>query len=175
MSGDRTDGIDRIFARLEDSLRPDWQAAIYKAVEAMDELCESPIEVMLGSAIVLGALLSDGANKAGRPFFVVQSQPLLDLKAAIVVVVPQYHWEGYRIDFAVLSEYLDQPIFVECDGHDFHERTKEQASRDRSKDRKIQEAGMAILRFTGSEIYRDPGGCSVQVVNFVGSRIRPAK
>lgn len=175
MSNDRTDGIDRIVDRLEASLRPDWQACIYGAVETLDELCESPIEVMLGSAIMLGALLSDGANKAGRSFYRIQSQSSLDLSAAVVIVVPQYQWEGYRIDFAILSEYLDRPVFIECDGHDFHERTKEQASRDRSKDRKIQEAGMAVLRFTGSEIYRDPGHCAVQITNVVGSRVRPRK
>lgn len=169
-----TDDIDRIVNRLEASLQPDWQACIYGTVETMQELCESPIEVMLGSSLILGALLSDGANKAGRPYFRVQSQSSLDLSAAVVVVVPQYKWEGYRIDFAILSTSLDRPIFVECDGHDFHERTKEQASRDRSKDRKIQEEGMAVLRFTGSEIYRDPGKCAIQIVNVIASRVRLA-
>lgn len=55
---------------------------------------------------------------------------------------------------------------VECDGHEFHERTKEQAKRDRSRDRRLQEAGFRVFRFTGSEIYRDPIGCVREVLNW---------
>lgn len=175
MSNDRTGDIDRIVWRLQSSLRSEWESCVYGAVEQMEELCESPIEIMLGSAIMLGALLYDGTSKLGRPFFAIQAQKTMDLSAAVVVVIPQYEWNGYRIDFAICSKNLDQPVFIECDGHDFHERTKEQAIRDRSKDRKIQEAGMAVLRFTGAEIYRDPGHCAYQVINFIGSRAKPDK
>lgn len=54
-------------------------------------------------------------------------------------------------------------IAIECDGHDFHERTKEQASRDKRRDREILTAGFPVLRFTGSEIYRDAVACANQV------------
>jgi very-short-patch-repair endonuclease len=68
----------------------------------------------------------------------------------------------YRIDFGVLVESPDPKnafkiwIAVECDGHDFHERTKEQAARDKRKDRDLQCLGWTVARFTGSEIYRSP-------------------
>lgn len=55
---------------------------------------------------------------------------------------------------------------VECDGHDFHERTKEQAARDRSRDRALQQCGYRIFRFTGSEIYRDPIACIHEVLEW---------
>jgi hypothetical protein len=48
---------------------------------------------------------------------------------------------------------------IECDGHDYHERTKAQAARDRSRDRKLTRAGWTVVRFTGSELYRDPSAC----------------
>lgn len=54
-------------------------------------------------------------------------------------------------------------ICVECDGHEYHARTKEQAARDRSRDRWLQTAGYMVLRFTGSEIWRDPADCAIQV------------
>jgi hypothetical protein len=54
-------------------------------------------------------------------------------------------------------------LVVECDGHDFHERTKEQAKRDRSRDRAIQQMGITIFRFTGSEIYQTPLKCARQI------------
>lgn len=58
-------------------------------------------------------------------------------------------------------------ICIYCDGHEFHEKTKEQAKRDRSIDRWIQEQGMKVLRFTGSEIWNDPQKCAEQVLNFI--------
>ena len=45
---------------------------------------------------------------------------------------------------------------IECDGHDYHERTKEQAARDKKRDRFFASKGYKVLRFTGSEIWADP-------------------
>ena len=58
---------------------------------------------------------------------------------------------------------------VECDGHEFHERTKDQAQRDRSRDRRLQEAGFRVFRFTGSELYRDPIGCAREVIGWAAT------
>ena len=61
--------------------------------------------------------------------------------------------DAYRVDFLVQCKASSRAgIVIECDGHDFHERTKEQAARDRSKDRRLQTLGYLVLRFTGSEI-----------------------
>jgi hypothetical protein len=54
-------------------------------------------------------------------------------------------------------------LIVECDGHDFHERTKEQARRDRSRDRYMTSLGFRVLRFTGSEIHRDAEACAQEI------------
>lgn len=54
-------------------------------------------------------------------------------------------------------------LVVECDGHDFHEKTKEQAKRDKSRDRDLQAAGITVLRFTGSEIYNDINQCIIDI------------
>jgi len=67
----------------------------------------------------------------------------------------------WRADFVLSCPSITKKkAIIECDGHDFHERTKEQAARDRSRDRDAQEAGYMMLRYTGSEIYRDPLGCA---------------
>lgn len=55
-------------------------------------------------------------------------------------------------------------VVIECDGHDFHERTADQAMHDRSRDRAMLEAGLHVMRFTGREIHRDPDECANQVV-----------
>lgn len=75
---------------------------------------------------------------------------------------------SYRADFLLtltVSDYDDDclPIeaahaaVIECDGHDFRDRTKQQASRDRARDRFMQMQNIAVLRFTGSDIWNDPG------------------
>jgi very-short-patch-repair endonuclease len=56
-------------------------------------------------------------------------------------------------------------LVVECDGHDFHERTKEQAEHDKKRDRKLTELGYTVLRFTGREIWRDPMACALQAID----------
>lgn len=47
-------------------------------------------------------------------------------------------------------------IGVELDGHDFHERTKEQATYRNKRDRELQQAGWRVYHISGSELYRDP-------------------
>lgn len=72
---------------------------------------------------------------------------------------------AYKADFLVWFAHGKQVtgLVIECDGHDFHERTKEQASRDKRRDREILTGGFPVLRFTGSEIFRDAVSCADQV------------
>lgn len=71
----------------------------------------------------------------------------------------------YRADFLIQITDGQKRAFVviECDGHDFHERTKEQARRDRERDRWMVAQDITVLRYTGSEIWRDPVGCATNV------------
>jgi very-short-patch-repair endonuclease len=66
----------------------------------------------------------------------------------------------YRADISISDNDMGAHVVLEADGHDFHERTKEQAARDRSRDRAMTAAGITVLRFTGSEIWRDPMRCA---------------
>lgn len=72
-----------------------------------------------------------------------------------------------RVDFLIAAEGLEprrfRQLIVECDGHAFHERTKEQAAKDRNRDREAVLAGYDVFRFTGSELWRDPWGCAAKV------------
>jgi len=76
----------------------------------------------------------------------------------------QYEVGRYRLDFALIGP---RKIAIECDGHDFHERTKEQAANDRSRDRALQLDGWMVLRFTGSEIYRSASACAAQIMQAI--------
>lgn len=148
--------------RVTEALVPHLRWAARRKLEDLD-MCESPIERLFGAALLLsldmawpGCVLCAPENEES----VSQNNDLL--------IIPQYPWKNYRIDFAIrMPKFAKQYVFIECDGHDFHERTPDQAARDRSKDRLIQSEDIAILRFTGREIYRDLGRCVDHVYDFL--------
>ena len=55
-------------------------------------------------------------------------------------------------------------LIVECDGYEFHDRTKQQAQRDKSRDRDLQSLGVPVF-FTGSEIWADPFKCATAALD----------
>jgi very-short-patch-repair endonuclease len=127
--------------------------------------CESPIEAMLGVAIVHW---HEVAVVHTHPIIICSEAEISGYNPFQRLLVYQYKFQNYRIDWAL----RDPPnlYFIECDGHDFHERTKEQAAYDRQRDRLIQHTGIPILRFTGSEIYADPANCAAEVFAFIQTR-----
>lgn len=68
----------------------------------------------------------------------------------------------YRLDFAAIGN--GHKVAIEVDGHEFHERTKAQAKRDKSRDRALTLAGWKVLRFTGSEVWAGADDCAWQVL-----------
>lgn len=108
--------------------------------------CESPIERRL-----LDAILADGRFEFRGKCW----------SWGLCYLTLQEQAGPYRLDFAVTGP--GWKIDIECDGHDFHERTKEQAARDRSRDRELTLDGWTVLRFTGSEIHKNVAMCAEQV------------
>lgn len=79
---------------------------------------------------------------------------------------------NYRVDFLVSyhsNTAGNVKIIVECDGHEFHEKTKQQAARDKARDRELTKLGYKVLRYTGSEICNNP----LQPVSDIIGIIRP--
>lgn len=131
--------------------------------ETARKLCESPIEELFLAAIFAAGIDSSGAaNIYGRPY-----HDGFEFFAGDHVW-PQAKIGNYRLDFlAVHVEPNGRRNFVavECDGHDFHEKTKRQAAHDKMRDRFLTAQGIKVLRFTGSEIYRDPLACWCETFN----------
>jgi very-short-patch-repair endonuclease len=67
----------------------------------------------------------------------------------------------WRLDLSL--ESACGAICVEADGHDYHERTAEQAERDRGRDRTLTALGWTVLRFTGREIWRSARDCATEI------------
>jgi very-short-patch-repair endonuclease len=103
--------------------------------------CESPIERRLFAALC-------GVSFA--------------LRCSTSNIYPQAKIGDYRADFLVVGR---RKVAIECDGHDFHERTKEQARRDKARDRYFASQRIAVARFTGSEIWANPIHCAEQALH----------
>lgn len=113
---------------------------------AVDREVESPVEALFAYAFVCTEVVNDRRDP-------IQFQKKIG---------------KYRVDVLV-----GKSLVVEVDGHDFHERTKEQAQRDKARDRFLVAHKYRVLRFTGSEVYRRPFACAWEVFSQV-TRIRKA-
>lgn len=145
-------------------------------------LIESPIEVALAVAMKLLirvqfqeiAFSKNAVSSAREADGWLRDEPYSSLQTGIwAVVCPQMPIGPYRVDFAIRHIFGltgASGIVVECDGHDFHEKTKEQAARDKERDRFLQSEGYRVLHFTGSEIWADPMDCAHEVLMQAFSR-----
>jgi len=138
------------------------------------KMVESPIERQMGVALWI----------AGKKYFTGVHMELTsntDIKPSPdeLIIKPQGAIGDYRADFilktsAVLPKFEDDQIVrdvesskylvVECDGHAFHEKTKEQAKKDKTRDRFMQSEGFEVFRYAGSEIWKDVFACADQAV-----------
>lgn len=160
--------INSVASRLVASAQYNLEEVCKDLADSYADLAESEIELMLLVGFELQNLLY---KRIDRPVsIIVREGDQFSFDDAYMIIRPQFQWERYRIDFRIDVANLGYPVFVECDGHDFHERTKEQAERDRSRDRAIQAANIPIIRFTGREIYRDPLDCVTQICRFLVDR-----
>ncbi len=122
--------------------------------------CESPIEQLL--AIRLMDL---------EPYFYKELSVLSGFR--FLSILPQkevvVNDRKYRLDFLIecLVDNKKHLFAIECDGHDFHEKTKEQAARDKKRDRDLMENGITVIRFTGSEIHENPYRCARSAVKII--------
>lgn len=151
--------------------------------ESAETMTESPIESLL-----LRALFVQG-SAFGLPVSIIlnsipQEQilsPFYEMHTDHLYVLPQYEIKfekKYRLDFLFIANNREgrggiRKLIVECDGHDFHERTKEQAASDKSRDRDLMANGFQVFRFTGSEIFKNPFACADQICKYM-SRLRRA-
>lgn len=116
---------------------------------------ESPIEA---------AFLEAFCDKALDKGYLIGPAPCLN---DTIGVKPQKQLDTYRLDFAIVFHFHGAwlQIDVECDGHDFHERTQLQAKRDRRRDRALGALDYEVMRFTGSEIFANSRLCAQEVLD----------
>ena len=128
--------------------------------------CESPIEITMALALMVGARHEN-----------------VSVKFVSVRIEPQAQLGEHRVDFCLTLDGSirskdgrirsgSRQMVIECDGHDFHERTKEQARRDRERDRLLQSFGFVVYRYTGQEIWQDVFACAKQAFDDLEVSVR---
>lgn len=123
--------------------------------------CESPIEQLLLPHLLdaVNYLITDH----------VSVPKFENIRLLIQSDIPINNDKKYRLDFHIICDFEDKQhqFAIECDGHDFHEKTKEQAKRDKQRDRNLQQLGFTVIRFTGSEIWANPSKCANEVTEII--------
>lgn len=161
----------------------DYLGARFLAIQMFESLagslhehyraCESPIEKMMLSGLLLVGIrrdveiemvskhFRDTFNPKGMDSLTIQTQAGLgDYRADFLLT----YRDGYGT-FRLREIGQDNPVvsmIVECDGHDFHDRTKEQASDDRKRDRFLRSTGLMVFRYTGADIWKDVCACAAE-------------
>lgn len=125
----------------------------------------SPIERQLFDALCVAA------DHSGVAF----DEPSADLEigfhgrqrgAARTFLLFRNHQVGtYRVDILLVGG--EWRLAIECDGHDFHDRTKQQAAYDRARDRELLLQDVQTIRFTGSEIVHSAERCAAEALRIM--------
>lgn len=156
-------------SKADQIIRKAAETEAMRFIEGFDlvkERCESPIEEMLLAAMYAQHTL----GLVDMHFVGSDSVPEKAPFDEAIFILQQVKVGPYRVDILIHDASCPFEIahprymIVECDGHDFHERTKEQARRDKKRDRFFQSKGYKVLRFTGSEIWADPEACADEVL-----------
>jgi hypothetical protein len=74
----------------------------------------------------------------------------------------------YRVDFLIPSK----KIIIELYGYQYH-NTKVKITKDAERERYLQRVGYRVIRFTGTEVFKDVRKCVYEVLSL--AKIEPAK
>lgn len=155
--------------RVENQIKGDSNDYEYELIQSIVD-CENPMEQLMSIA-----MLDVGIENINsyNPFIDVviiekQSQIVIEGKtyyADFMLPVSYYKKtkNGFEIDFT-------KNFIVEVDGHEFHQKTKEQVERDNERERALQKAGYEVIRFSGTEIYHKAFRCADEVLSFILSK-----
>lgn len=162
-------------SRIKDAIeRSNWIAE--NGWRYISGLVESPIERLLITEIMADRITTSttGLNALGRQY-IHGEERFLDSHG--IICYPQASVGKYRVDFlfdVLLPFETSRQIYVvECDGHAFHERTAEQAERDKTRDRYMTRRGIKVLRYTGREITRSPEFVWREIVDIITANRGP--
>lgn len=125
------------------------------------ESIESPIEQIFKTAFDLYMQLLN------KEYIFLFSQVTIKVEKKKYIVDFYFEQDQYVNRFDT-----DKKIIIECDGHEFHQKTKEQVKHDNEREYDLKMAGYEIIRFSGSQIYNEPFKCAEDAYNYIIKSIK---
>lgn len=128
--------------------------------QAMRSRCDSPIEELFLAGLMAASFRNGDVIEFREGGLLNSPAPTRP------TCYQQIRISEFKVDFLLVKPTASsvQNIVIECDGHDYHERTPDQATRDRSRDRFFSMKGYTVLRFTGTELAADAYKCGFEVL-----------
>jgi very-short-patch-repair endonuclease len=142
--------VDRCIASALPTMHHDLYAKSQRLAAVEAAKCESPLEVAFMHCFAFVDMIVGfiGGHPSRR------------------IVAQVDTGTGHRVDFQVFppdGTPATTRFAIELDGHEFHEKTREQVARRNERDRILIAAGWQVIRFSGSEFNRDPLQCIFEV------------
>ena len=163
--GEPTDRYDAALVEITEHAAHAINTQMCQALNA----CGSPIERQFLMAIAAAGLRDVGEIQTDG-----SGGTVIGWDVDRLVIESQFKVLKYRVDFKITLidgyrtsaglPHASTSILVECDGHNWHDRTKQQAAADRKRSNAIVTSGHTLLRFTGSQIFKDAEACAVEVI-----------
>jgi len=166
--------LDRQFLRIATLalLVQSATTSIQNLVAECSAVCESPIEMAMCFALAIVAREGDRGVAIALP-----DCSLGDVEGDLhLTIQPQAQIGAYRVDFLITAQLIEgdedlgiyrKQAVVECDGYEWHDCSKEQAIRDRRRDRDLQIQGFNVFRYAGAEIWVNVFKCAQEVIGFL--------
>jgi very-short-patch-repair endonuclease len=84
----------------------------------------------------------------------------------VLAVYPQKKIGKYKVDFFIkLTQGSGvTELIIELDGHEFHERDKQQRSYEKARDRFLINSGYKVFHYTGSDVVKKPQHVAYEVI-----------
>lgn len=154
--------------------------SVQAAELGLDPSNKSPVEAKLGYALLDLILDPDYFGPPGfanlfLPHGTIgdteDMPPTKGRKLGVITIAPGCWVGNYQSDYFIEAKAPGTKCVacgtVECDGHKYHDRTPEQASHDRARDRYFQDMGITVLRFTASNIHENAKNCAHEALSIL--------
>ena len=149
--------FENIVDNTNDGKEPD--AVLLLNVKGFDyEFCDSPIEVIFNYAYDLSTI---------SRFGIYELINQCEIEANGHKYIADFCFDTDENSDWNIRFRKPYKLVIECDGHEFHEKTKEQVEKNNQRDYNLKMSGYDVIHFSGSQIFNNPYKCVSDVLRMI--------